>query len=140
MENLQTSLHVAHEAGFESHPGRQLIERILLTEPFQKSSRLPVLLRYLADRSIRGRLDELTEQRIGTAVFGKPAGYSPVEDSAVRVHVRQLRLRLHEYFDCDGRDEKLVVDIPKGSYELIFRSTHRTPSLAVAAPVLVLSL
>ena len=88
MENLQTSLHVAHVEECKSHPGWQLIERILLTEPFQKSSRLPALLCYLAEHSIRGRLDELTEQRIGTAVFGKPAGYSPVEDSAVRVHVR----------------------------------------------------
>ena len=137
MENLQTSLHVAHVEEFKSHPGWQLIERILLTEPFQKSSRLPALLCYLAEHSIRGRLDELTEQRIGTAVFGKPAGYSPVEDSAVRVHVRQLRLRLHEYFDCDGRDETLVVEIPKGSYELIFHSGHTQPALPTPAPTLI---
>lgn len=99
----------------------QLIERILQTGPFQKSSRLPDLLRYLAERSIHGHPEELTEQRIGIAVFGKPADYSPAEDSAVRVHVRQLRLRLHEYFACEGRDEPFVVDIPKGAYALVFR-------------------
>lgn len=114
MGNLQTPHHVALEEEFKSDPRWQLLERILLTGPFQKSSRLPTLLCYLAEHSIRGRPDELTEQRIGTAVFGKSAGYSPAEDSAVRVHVRQLRLRLHEYFACEGRDETLVVDIPKG--------------------------
>ena len=137
MENLQTSLHVEHEAEFKSHPGWQLIERILLTEPFQKSSRLPVLLSYLAEHSIRGRLDQLTEQRIGTAVFGKSAGYRPVEDSSVRVHVRQLRLRLHEYFACDGRDETLIVEIPRGSYELVFHSAHLKPVLPTLTPPLI---
>lgn len=117
----------------------QLVERILLTDPFKKSTRLPGLLCYLAERSIHGQLNELTEQRIGTAVFGKPSDYSPAEDSAVRVHVRQLRLRLHEYFDCVGRDETLIVDIPKGSYSLVFHSGLResaSPSeIPVEAPV-----
>lgn len=105
----------------------QLIERILLTEPFTKSTRLPGLLSYLAERSIRKDMSDLTEQRIGIAVFGKPADYSPAEDSAVRVHVRQLRLRLHEYFDGEGRNEALIVDVPKGSYSLVFHSTLREP-------------
>src|ERR1700691_5620385 len=82
----------------------QLIERILATSPFQKSVRLPDLLRYMAERSIHGHPEDLTEHRIGSAVFGKPADYSPTEDSSVRVHVRQLRLKLHEYFDSpEGR-------------------------------------
>lgn len=100
----------------------QLIERILQTGPFQKSAHLTPLLLYLAEQSIRGHHDALTERQIGTAVFGKPVGYSPAEDSTVRVHVRQLRLRLHEYYACEGHDEKLIIEIPKGSYALEFRS------------------
>lgn len=100
----------------------QLIERILQTAPFQKSAHLTPLLLYLAEQSIRGHHEALTERQIGRAVFGKPAGYSPAEDSTVRVHVRQLRLRLHEYYACEGHDEKLIIEIPKGSYLLEFRS------------------
>ncbi|MGB6134309.1 MAG: hypothetical protein WCC14_16050 [Acidobacteriaceae bacterium] len=100
----------------------QLIERILQTGPFQKSAHLTPLLLYLAEQSIRGHHEALTERHIGTAVFGKAVGYSPAEDSTVRVHVRQLRLRLHEYYACEGQEEKLVIDIPKGSYVLEFRS------------------
>jgi len=130
MQNPQTLPHyVSFEEEFSSDPRWQLLERILQTSPFQKSSRLPTLLRYLAEQSIRCSFDELTEQRIGTAVFGKPTGYSPAEDSAVRVHVRQLRLRLHEYFACEGREETLIVDIPKGSYALTFHNAHIRPSL-----------
>lgn len=121
-----------------SHPHWQLVERILLTGPFQKSPNLHALLSYLAEHSILGRIDLLTERQIGVAVFGKPAGYSPADDSAVRVHVRQLRLRLHEYFDQEGRHEVLRVDIPKGSYVLEFQKgepeVKPLPPIAPVAP------
>jgi hypothetical protein len=114
---------------FGSDPRWQLVERILQTSPFQKSSHLPALLSYLTEHTIHGQPEALTERRIGIAVFGKAADYSPAEDSAVRVHVRQLRLRLHEYYACEGRGESLVVDIPKGSYALEFHSGMAPPRL-----------
>jgi hypothetical protein len=102
-----------------------LIEKILATSPFQKSVRLPDLLRYMAERSIHGHPEDLTEQRIGNAVFGKPLHYSPTEDSSVRVHVRQLRLKLHEYFDSpEGRNAPIIVEIPKGAYSPVFSPAH----------------
>src|SRR5580698_3103898 len=118
--------------GIHSDPHWQLVERILLTVPFQKSPNLHALLSYLAECSILGRFDALTERQIGIAVFGKPAGYNPADDSAVRVHVRQLRLRLHEYFDQEGRNEIHRADIPKGSYVLEFHSSE--PETKLQAP------
>lgn len=118
-----------------SDPRWSLIQRILLTGPFQKSTNLHSLLRYLAEHSIRNEFGFLTERQIGIAVFGKPDNYSPAEDSAVRVHVRQLRLRLHEYFALEGRGEELLVDIPKGSYVLEFHPAHaEEKATAEAAP------
>lgn len=133
MGHLQTTYPIEVSEELRSDPRWQLLSRILLTEPFQKSHRLPVLLCYLAEHSIHGRPEDLSEQRIGTAVFGKPAGYSPAEDSAVRVHVRQLRLRLHEYFAREGRNEPVRVDVPKGSYGLIFENAYSAPLLLVEA-------
>src|ERR1035438_7120360 len=105
----------------------QLIERITASPPFQKSARLRELLRFMAERSIRGQIEDLSEHRIGSAVFGKAQDYSVVEDSSVRVHVRQLRLKLHEYFDGEGREEPSIVEIPKGAYTTLFRAVeHRT--------------
>lgn len=117
----------------------QLVQRIVASPPFQKSGRLRDLLQYVTDRTIRGNAQELTEQHIGEAVFHKPTGYSPLEDSSVRVHARQLRLKLHEYFDGVGRDEPLVVEIPKGAYAPVFRvakgmENGRIPVVAPVAP------
>jgi hypothetical protein len=115
----------------------QLVQKILSSPPFQKSGRLRELLQYITEQTIQGHAHELTEQHIGEALFHKPSGYSPLEDSSVRVHVRQLRLKLHEYFDGDGRNEGLIVEIPKGSYSPIFRSRQGVATVPGSAPLLV---
>ena len=98
-----------------------LVERIVATEPFRKSARFRDLLRYLVDKAVAGHPEDLTETRIGRAVFHKASDYSPTEDSTVRVHVRQLRLKLHEYFDVAGREEPIILEIPKGGFVPLFR-------------------
>src|ERR1700676_2740398 len=116
-------------------PRWQLIERIVASPPFQKSARLRDLLCFLAERTLHGKVQDLSEHRIGSAVFGKPQDYSVVEDSSVRVHVRQLRLKLHEYFDGEGRTETTIVEIPKGAYTTVFRTLEQPAS--PIEPVLV---
>jgi hypothetical protein len=120
----------------ERDPGndsrRQLIERIASSSSFQKSERLKDLLRYLAEKTLSGTTQDLSEHRIGVEVFGKPENYSIVEDSSVRVHVRQLRLKLHEYFDKEGRDGQQIVEIPKGAYAVLFRTPEKTDFVSAA--------
>jgi hypothetical protein len=109
----------------------QLIQRIVSSPAFHRSARLRDLLQHVTERTLHSQTQELSEQHIGEALFHKPPGYSPLEDSSVRVHARQLRLKLHEYFDGDGRDELLVVEIPKGSYVPAFRrvsAAAKTPN------------
>jgi hypothetical protein len=112
----------------------QLIERITASPSFQKSARVRDLLRYMAERTLHGQTQDLTEHRIGSAVFGKPQDYSVVDDSSVRVHVRQLRLKLHEYFDGKGREEACIVEIPKGAYTTLFRSVEQRTTAPVPVP------
>src|SRR3984885_1806878 len=117
----------------------QLIERIAASSSFQKSARVKDLLRYMAERTLHGQPQDLSEHRIGSAVFGKPEDYSVVEDSSVRVHVRQLRLKLHEYFDGEGREESMIVEIPKGAYTPVFREAKHSevePSAVARTPIL----
>lgn len=110
----------------------QLIEKIAASSSFQKSERLKDLLRYLAEKTLRGATQDLSEHRIGVDVFGKPEDYSIVEDSSVRVHVRQLRLKLHEYFDGEGRGGRQIVEIPKGAYAVLFRTPEKTDFVPLA--------
>ncbi len=109
----------------------QLVQRIVSSASFQKSTRLRELLQYVAEQTLLGNAHELTEHHIGSVLFHKPSDYTPLEDSSVRVHVRQLRLKLHEYFDEEGRNEPVILEIPKGSYAPAFRAVHKAnPGLA----------
>src|SRR5580692_1159066 len=112
----------------------QLVQRIVSSPPFQKSTRLRDLLQFITEQTIHGNAHELTEQHIGNALFHKPSDYRPLEDSSVRVHARQLRLKLHEYFNEDDRNEPLILDIPKGAYAPTFRPVAKA---VVPLPVIV---
>src|SRR5258707_15056878 len=112
----------------------QLVQRIVSSPHFQKSTRLRELLQYIVEQTLHGNAHDLTEQHIGNALFHKPSDYSPLEDSSVRVHARQLRLKLHEYFNEDGRNEQLIVEIPKGAYAPMFRPVTKA---VLPLPVIV---
>jgi hypothetical protein len=108
----------------------QLVQRILSSPPFQKSVRLRELLQYITERTIHGHAQDLTEHHIGSTLFHKPSDYNVLEDSSVRVHVRQLRLKLHEYFDEEGRNEPIILSIPKGSYTPVFKPATKSAMAA----------
>jgi hypothetical protein len=123
------------DSELKTDPRWQLIERITTSSSFQKSARVRELLCYMAEKTLRGHVRDLTEHAIGSAVFGKPQDYSVVEDSSVRVQVRQLRLKLHEYFDGEGREEPWVVEIPKGTYTTAFRKVEQKSPAPVAGQI-----
>jgi hypothetical protein len=116
----------------------QLVQRIVSSPPLQKSTRLRDLLQFITEQTIHGKAHELTEQHIGNLLFHKPFDYSPLDDSSVRVHARQLRLKLHEYFNEEGRNELLILDIPKGSYVPAFREASKPSETPIAvAPMAI---
>jgi hypothetical protein len=98
-----------------------LTQRIAGSVLFQRSPRLKALLLYVAERALTRPGEALNEHQIGCAVFERPADYSPGEDNIVRVQARHLRARLEEYFQNEGREEGLILEIPKGGYLPVFR-------------------
>ena len=109
---------------------RLLVGRILSSKLFCKSHRLASFLRFICEEHQQGRGHTLQEHRIGTVVFGRPETYHMGEDSIVRSQARFLRLRLQEYFETEGKDEPIVLTVPKGSYvpEFHFRERSTQPA------------
>ncbi|HEY1214609.1 MAG TPA: hypothetical protein VGE93_13345, partial [Bryobacteraceae bacterium] len=108
----------------------ELVNRIIASAPFQRSRRLRELLRYICEHGLQNRPEELREQLIGYRVLGRQPDYNPAEDNIVRVEVRMLRKRLEEYFSSIGKEEPVVITIPKGSYMPSFQ-----PALQPAPPL-----
>ena len=86
---------------------------------------------YLADRVVDDNVTEIHEQEVGHKVFGRPANYDTTGDNIVRVHASMLRKRLEQYFETDGADEPVIIEVPKGNYALVFRPRRVGPVVAL---------
>ncbi len=95
---------------------RNLVKRIVASSAFTRSNRLSEFLKFVYSLAEKGRFDDIHEQNIGAAVFGRTRDYDPADDSIVRSHASRLRHRLKEYFEDEGRNEPLILTIPRGSY------------------------
>ena len=93
-----------------------LAQRIAQSQAFHRSPRLREFLLFIVERTVTGRSNELCEYEIGVQALGRPPRFNPSEDSAVRSLARQLRAKLHEYFEGEGCSERIVLDVPKGGY------------------------
>jgi hypothetical protein len=92
------------------------LEAVLHSQTFARSDQLKSFLKYVCEMEIDGRGHELTEYLIGIKALGRPASYSPGDDSAVRTRAFALRKKLQEYYEHEQPDAALRVELPKGSY------------------------
>ena len=99
---------------------RQL-ERILASAGFARNERLSRFLRFVVERHVAGRDHELKETVIAIEVFGRRPDYNPKQDAIVRTEAGRLRSRLGEYYQGEGSDDPLVIELPKGGYIPAFR-------------------
>src|ERR1700733_14492401 len=98
------------------------VQRIIQSKAFRTSELHRNLLQYLSEKSLSGTADGLKEYTVGLDVFAKPASYDPRQESVVRMHVARLRQKLAEYYRTEGVDDPIIVDIPKGAFEVTFES------------------
>jgi hypothetical protein len=102
------------------------INRVVQSPVLQGSEALCGLLKYLAEHSIDRPDVPIKEYQIATEVFGRSANFDPRLDSAVRVQMSRLRAKLGEYYNTLGRDDRILIEIPKGSHTVVF--TEREPA------------
>ncbi len=106
------------------------LERVLASAPFANSHRSQRFLRYVVESSLNNRDDLLKEYSIAVDVFERDASYDPSIDATVRVEAGRLRSRLRDYYADEGRNDPVVIDVPKGGYRATF-----TGSVAPGDPV-----
>src|SRR5258708_39159460 len=94
---------------------RRQLQRVLDSPGFAHNERLPGFLRFVVERHLEGRDDELKESVIAIEVFGRKPDYNPKQDAIVRTEAGRLRARLSEYYIGEGKGDTLVIELPKGA-------------------------
>jgi len=96
-----------------SDPRRALVQRVVESAEFAKSERLSSFLTCICELTLAGRASEINEQKIGTAVFGRPRDYDSTIDGIVRPQASRLRQRLDLYFNGEGAEEPIRISMPR---------------------------
>jgi TolB-like protein len=119
--------------GVTAESVRAQLDRILASPAFIASDALSRFLRFSVEQTLAGHANWLKESVIGIDVFARGKNFDPRLDAIVRVEARRLRTRLTAYYELDGRNDPVVIELHKGSYAPRFYPAGRvTPFSTIA--------
>jgi len=128
---------------FDGDAIRAQVRRIAADPLFAQSDRLKQFLEHVTERALEGNCGELKESVLAMEIFGRQGAPERTDDSVVRVTASKVRSRLREYYLANGSEDKIVIELPKGSYSPVFhhrklhpKPTHRNRWIVVAAFVI----
>ena len=98
------------------------LDKVAASDAFGKVERPARFLRHLVETALRGEGQFLKESVLGTDVFNRPASWDPRLDPVVRQEAARLRKRLARYYETDGAEAEVRIELPVGSYVPVFRS------------------
>jgi Tol biopolymer transport system component len=104
---------------------RAELDKIFASPGFFRSARMRRFLDFIVSSSLAPEGDSsagLKESLIGVAVFDRDPSYDPKADPIVRVEARRLRSKLAEYYEGPGKDDPVLIELPKGAYIPVIRS------------------
>lgn len=113
---------------------RRALEKITSSAVFTDSQRMARFLRFVVEESLQGNGCRLKEIVIGGEVFDRGADYDPRLDPIVRVEARRLRTKLLAYYEGEGKDDELIVELPKGTYQPSIRARAKATVTPVVKP------
>lgn len=92
------------------------LSKILSSSCFNASIRQAKFLEYVVEETLAGRFDRLKGYTIGVAVLDKGSDFDPEADPAVRIVAGRVRQALERYYKTEGKDDQVIITLPKGGY------------------------
>ena len=92
------------------------LERIMSSQVFSGADRMQEFLRYVVGESIEGRAGNIKGKTIALDVYSRSATSDGDPENVVRVEARRLRRRLSDYYEAEGRDDRVRIHIDSGGY------------------------
>ncbi|WP_171212170.1 hypothetical protein [Ruegeria sp. HKCCA5426] len=105
------------------------LESITTSNDFKCSARTKGLLSHLVFLELEGRGDELHGTALAMDVFGRGADFDPTTDPVVRTEAVKLRKALSHYYLSKGKNDPLIISVPKGQYRPLFEAKVENASL-----------
>lgn len=108
---------------------QQALDTVLGSKYFANAPMKQRFLKLICEFHLNGRGGELNEYLIGREVFDRDNSYNPATDPIVRVGAHGVREKLERYYQKEGANDEIRIEIPVGSYEPSF-VRHVQPAAA----------
>jgi hypothetical protein len=100
---------------------REELHRILQSRLFASAPKKSRFLEFVSEQTFLGNGDKLNEYLIGVEVYDRGSEFNPQKDPIVRVQAHEIRRLLKKYYEEDGKDSLIRIDLPSGHYVPLFR-------------------
>ena len=127
---MAKQVHTAAGDTISEHELRDELNRILLSRHFVKAQKKRRFLEFMCEQVLAATADQVNEYIIGTEIYKRGTDFNPQEDSIVRVQAHEIRKSLTAYYEREGHDDRLRIDLPAGHYVPVFRRTEGKPPAA----------
>lgn len=98
---------------------RQL-QAILGSPNFYATEQQKNFLNFVVNESLAGRSNQLKGYTVATQVFGRSSDFDASLDPIVSIQANKLRRALEHYYLTEGKQDSILIDIPKGTYAPVF--------------------
>lgn len=103
---------------------------------FENKIRLQRFLSYVVCETLAGKADRIKGYTLGLEVFDKDDNFDPTSDAIVRVEAGRLRRLLEHYYMGEGKDDPIVINLPKGKYLPSFKENNQEPERTASDPII----
>ena len=115
-----TSLHSPVALPISLFEKREELRRILESKHFAGSPRKSRFLEFVSEQTFVGNGDKLNEYLIGVEVYDRGPEFDSQKDPIVRVQAHEIRRFLKKYYQDDGKDNLMRLELPSGAYVPVF--------------------
>ena len=110
------------------------LRAVLGSRSFSSAPTLSNLLSFLGDHYLSDSKDSLNEYRIAVDALRRPESFDPSNNSSVRVEMHRLRTKLRRFYETEGADHPLRIQIDSGDYRLQFVARDGSEAPSTSAP------
>ncbi len=112
------------------------LDRILESTHLRGSLRLTRFLKFVVETALAGKPKSIKAYTIAVEALDRGCDFDPQRDPIVRVEAGRLRQALARYYAGAGRDDPLLIELPRGTYVPLFRRRDeaaplQTPSIGL---------
>lgn len=110
------------DAVFSEQDIRDAFSALANSETFSGSDRLIGFLGYVVNETLEGRAELIKGKSIAMDVYGYDPRDVENREGVVRVDGGRLRRKLEDYYNSDGANAPIRIELPKGGYVPVFHS------------------